>query len=1092
MKNIVILKQGRRAVSASLALLLAVSLVSTFPGLMANAAEPPVVATGAATNVTTSSATLNGELTSLGSATEVAVFFDYGTAPTYGTSTPFKVMSAAGSFSANITGLNPGTTYYFRARANGGASGAASGNAMTFTTTTPPAPPSVTTGEASNITADAATLNGNLTALGAAAAVKVSFEYGPTAVYGSTTPPQEKNAAGAFSAALSGLSPNTLYHFRAKADGGDKGVSYGESLTFTTKAAATAAPPTVVTGTASNVTVNSATLNGNLTALGAATTVKVSFEYGPTTTYGSATQPGEKTAAGTFTTSITGLTSSATYHFRAKADGGDKGVAYGNDAVFTTIGNAPSVTTNPATAVSTIEATLNGTLVSLGLAQAVNVSFEYGATDSYGTATKPEAKTAAGDFSAVISELKPDTTYHFRAKADGGDKGVGFGKNMTFTTQKLAPTVNTSPATEITASEAALNGSLISLGGSDQVSVSFEYGSTDKYGLTTQKIARSAAGDFSLKVSGLKSSTTYHYRAKAEGGDRGTGYGSDVTFATTGAKPEVTTGAATGVTINSAVLNGNLTSPGAAAAVNASFEYGTTDKYGQATKAEELKASGSFSATLSGLGPNTTYHFRAKADGGDKGVGYGADATFTTLSTAPAVATRPASNISFNTVTLNGNLSSLGLAAKATVSFEYGPDTKYGTATKPEEKTAGGEFSVNIAGLAANTVYHFRARADGGERGVAYGADATFTTLDTMPAVETAAATEVTEKSATLNGNLKSLGAAVKVSVSFEYGPDTRYGTATKPEEKTAGGAFSAKVTGLTPGVYHYRAKAAGGDMGAASGTDMGIAYGADMTFTAARNIPGNFKVVYTTEKNGKWQVSIVNSDGSNGKALGNPGGYVEGAVLSPDGTRIAYHGTAGKDTAIFVMSVDGAGAAQLTDLKGLEASWPAWSPNGKLIAFGAGKEDQSDIYIINIDGSGLKKLTDGKGWNETPSWSPDGKLIAFASDRESPGKSDIYVMNADGSGLKRLTGDPGTDVWPTWSPDGKLIAFTSDRAGKWSVYLMTPDGKETKRLEDGFRPVWLADGSAVVYTAPDNGKYVLQAITDDGSGRRKLAEKQG
>jgi len=48
-----------------------------------------------------------------------------------------------------------------------------------------------------------------------------------------------------------------------------------------------AVAPTVGTSAASDVTANSATLNGNLTSPGSATTVNVSFEYGRTTSYGS-------------------------------------------------------------------------------------------------------------------------------------------------------------------------------------------------------------------------------------------------------------------------------------------------------------------------------------------------------------------------------------------------------------------------------------------------------------------------------------------------------------------------------------------------------------------------------------------------------------------------------------------------------------------------------------------------------------------------------------------------------------------------------------------------------------------------------------
>jgi hypothetical protein len=100
---------------------------------------------------------------------------------------------------------------------------------------------------------------------------------------------------------------------------------------------------TVGTIAASNITATSATLNGALLALGAATTVGVSFEYGLTATYGSTTTPQNLTAQGLFTANVTSLTTGSTYHFRPKADGGTEGIAYGPDAAFVPATPPPTV-----------------------------------------------------------------------------------------------------------------------------------------------------------------------------------------------------------------------------------------------------------------------------------------------------------------------------------------------------------------------------------------------------------------------------------------------------------------------------------------------------------------------------------------------------------------------------------------------------------------------------------------------------------------------------------------------------------------------------------------------------------------------------
>ena len=71
-----------------------------------------------------------------------------------------------------------------------------------------------------------------------------------------------------------------------------------------------------------------------------------------------------------------------------------------------------------------------------------------------------------------------------------------------------------------------------------------------------------------------------------------------------------------------------------------------------------LTNAGTFTAELTGLTPNQTYHFRAKAVG--NGATYGNDQSFTTSTSAPVVATGAARNITSTGATLEGNLTAIG------------------------------------------------------------------------------------------------------------------------------------------------------------------------------------------------------------------------------------------------------------------------------------------------------------------------------------------------------------------------------------------------------------------------------------------------
>jgi hypothetical protein len=98
----------------------------------------------------------------------------------------------------------------------------------------------VVTTEATNITKSGATynatLNGYVTGMGDDDAnVIVSFDYGLTTAYGSTTTGTTLSSPSTFSATITGLAKNTTYHFKAKVVGSITGTTAdGADFFFTT------------------------------------------------------------------------------------------------------------------------------------------------------------------------------------------------------------------------------------------------------------------------------------------------------------------------------------------------------------------------------------------------------------------------------------------------------------------------------------------------------------------------------------------------------------------------------------------------------------------------------------------------------------------------------------------------------------------------------------------------------------------------------------------------------------------------------------------------------------------------------------------
>jgi hypothetical protein len=290
-----------------------------------------VVTTNVASNVTNSSATLNGTVNPRGLTT--TVHFEYGTTTNYGhiTTNQTKTGNTTQNVSANIIGLTSNTTYHFRIVASTGGR-TKFGSDRTLTTFSPTGAPIVATSAATNTASVSATLNGSVYPHGLT--TTVYFQYGTTTSYGLTTAPQNHsgNTYQNISANVSSLSANTVYHFRIVATN-SAGTRFGPDRTFTTLTPT--GPPVVTTSAATNVATSSATLNGSLDPHGLATTVH--FQYGTTTSYGHST-PMQSQTGNTYrniAANISSLGTNTTYHFRIVATNA-AGTRYGSDRTFRT------------------------------------------------------------------------------------------------------------------------------------------------------------------------------------------------------------------------------------------------------------------------------------------------------------------------------------------------------------------------------------------------------------------------------------------------------------------------------------------------------------------------------------------------------------------------------------------------------------------------------------------------------------------------------------------------------------------------------------------------------------------------------------
>ncbi len=580
----------------------------------------------------------------------------------------------------------------------------------------------------------------------------------------------------------------------------------------------------VTTQAVSGVTKTSATLNGFLESLGPTDIeVNVWFEYilnDGTSTVPTKTSPTKMTAPGPFSASAAGLTSYTPYQFRAVAASpllGGQIVKGAYLPFHTLVDKAPvpiTVSNCWADEVSPGTAVLHGYLSRMETYNEVKVWFEWGTSAGFGNKAGEQILYTPGPFSIKISGLIPGSRYYFRSGAFPTVAGtVVYSTTDSLTTLGAGDlAVSTWAVTNITTTAATITGYLESMGAFTSANVWFEWGTTAAYGQVTLMQTVNQTGIYTYSLEGLAAGTTYHFRAKAIPGSGGwvTAQSPDNQF-TTKFLPgvAVSTEPAGGVTANSAVLSGFLTSFGSSGPVSALFEYGTDTTFGSKTAQQNLNTTGNFRFAVTGLSPSTTYYFRATAFSNSDSA-YGQYSTFHTASSAAlSISTGVATKVGPSSATLYAYINSLGSAPAIQVWFNFGQSPEYGISTPVQTFTSAGTVSAQVSGLTAETTCYFQAVAQAPNGNKAYGSQATFSTVS-MPktAVITYPATSITNSSATLNGKLDNLGNTTSVQAWFEYGTTAEFGNATIVRTFDSPAPFSSTIPVLPGTTYYYRAVA--------------------------------------------------------------------------------------------------------------------------------------------------------------------------------------------------------------------------------------------------------------------------------------------
>ncbi len=495
-------------------------------------------------------------------------------------------------------------------------------------------------------------------------------------------------------------------------------------------------------------------------------------------------------------------------------------------------------------------------------------------------------------------------------------------------------------------------------------------GTTGYFWITTDVPSGATLGN-TIAVSAITTSDVTFGSANKTGS---TSAGGTQTFI---AAPTVTTNAATSVATTSVALNGTVNAN--ANSTTASFDYGTTISYGTNIAADQSPVTGTsntaISKTISSLGTNTLYHYRAKG-ANSAGTTNGSDVTFTTLSNAPTVGT--GNSITSTGFTANWTAPTNDGSETYTFTVEVDDDNAFGSVNATYSSISSGTTSQAVTGLSSGTTYYFRVKAvnAGGNSAWSSVSSGVTTNSAVAPTVSTASISSITVNSASGGGNVTNDGGDAVTARGVVYNTS---GSPTLADnfttDGTGTGTYSSSLTSLsTNTTYYVKAYATNG---------VGTSYGSEVSFTTLAAEPATASTVaFGTKTTTSMVVNFTGGDG---------------------GRRVVY--------------VKQGGAVSYTPTDGT-------SPSGVNAAFGSGTQFGTGNYAV-YDGTGTTVTVTGLSANTTY------HIAVYEYNNNSASSPNYYATAGTGNAT---TYNPTVTTTGSLSAFGNIVTGSNSSSQSYTV----------------------------------------------------------
>jgi Tol biopolymer transport system component len=207
-------------------------------------------------------------------------------------------------------------------------------------------------------------------------------------------------------------------------------------------------------------------------------------------------------------------------------------------------------------------------------------------------------------------------------------------------------------------------------------------------------------------------------------------------------------------------------------------------------------------------------------------------------------------------------------------------------------------------------------------------------------------------------------------------------------------------------------------------------------------SVSQNGVLIYRSAFSTPMRLVWLDRSGKQVATLGEPGNYLGGARISPDGRTVVIAredpAEAGK-TDLWLLDVQRSVFSRLT-FRPATGYTATWAPDGTRLAISA---LGTKVQIVRPNGNGTPATATDELVAMVRDWSPDGHTIIVQQQNSSTGMDVVTMPVADTpQPLKPLLNSRFDEILPRLSPDGHWLAYVSNESGRGEVYVVPFPGQ--------------------------------------------------